>query len=224
MLTYVLSVPVERNDEYTTHGWAFRGMDNDNPGHVLLEKTVLSQGIGEPEITYLAGPVTPTLIQRADIRRPLGKFRDVRFFDSVSLHHMGSDIFALGVNASLRRMYHMRFAFDLFKAENLYIKKDDRSYALRLYTRFRGPELERYVNWLLLLRERKLKLAKPSGFTRDDVPAGSLPHSPDLWWDVVNDVIFSFDKNYMARLAGHMDVSFSLIEGNYVSGHIRRAD
>lgn len=224
MITYVLSVPVEQHDEYVANGWYFRTMDKERTGYVIVTKTVSNPLESGEQIVHIEGPKEPKLIQTAEIRRPLGKYRDSRFFDSVTLHNMNAEQFDTGIHASFKRMYNTRFAFSLFKAENLYIKNNNRSYALRIFTRLRGQELEDYVAWLIRVRERDIKTLRPSGFTVGDFGEGELPRSPDLWWDIQNDVIFSFDKNYMARLATHLEVSYSLIGGHYSSGSIRADD
>lgn len=224
MLTYVLSVPVEQHESFIENGWEFRGMDREHAGYSVLAKDVPSpEGDDGQVVTIKAAPNTP-MLQRAIIRRPLGKYHEARFFDSVTLEHMGGSTLSDVVPASLKRMYHTRFAYDVFKAENLFIKKDNRTYALRLYTRMRGTELEQYVDWLISIREGSMKMRRPSGFTRQDFQDGELPTAPDLWWDVENDVIFSFDKNYMSRVSMHLEVSYSIIDGTYSSGSIRRAD
>ncbi len=225
MLTYVLSVPVEQCDEFVANGWEFANMDKERAGSALVCKYVSSNGPDENGKTlHIGAAKRPRLLQRAVIRRPFGRYRDSRFFDSVTLEHQSDSQFALGVPASLKRMYHTRFVYSVFKAENLVLHKDNRKYALRICTRLRGNELEQYVNWLIAVRSGELKMPFASGFTTQDFADGMLPTAPDLWWDLENDVIFSFDKNYMSRLTQHLDVSYSLIEDNYESGSIRRAD
>ena len=224
MLTYVMSVPVEQCDEYVAHGWIFRKMDQEHAGFALVDKTVPAGAENADDtIQYVEHTKKPQYIQTGTIRRPLGKHRDSRFFDSVSLDHMGGDFPYDSLPASMRRMFHTRFAFETFKAENLFLKKEHRSYALRLYTRFRGVDLDNYVSWLIALRNDDLKMRRSTGFSRASFPEDQLPSSPDIWWDVQNDVIFSFDKNYMTRLPDHLAVSYSIYEGNYSSGAILRA-
>lgn len=224
MLTYVLSVPLEQADNYTAHGWEYVSMDKDHAGYVLVCKYLEASSPEESGKTiHLERLKRPNMLQRATIRRPFSRWNDARFFDSVTLEHPYSEKFAMAVPASLRRMSHTRFAYDIFKAENLFVQKDNRSYALRILTRMRGVELEQYVNWLIAIRSGDMKVLAPSGFTKQDFSVSQLPTAPDLWWDVENDVVFSFDKNYMSRLQHHLDVSYSIIDGNYASGSISRA-
>lgn len=225
MLTYVLSVPVEQHDTFIENGWEFRSMDKERAGYTMLAKSVPSSGDEDGQVLHINSSSNLPSLQRALINRPLGKFKDARIFDSITLDHQGSTTsVSNALPASLKRMYHTRFAYDVFKAENLFIHKDTRSFALRLCTRMRGAELEKYVDSLIAVREGRIKLKRPSGFTQVDFPDSELPSSPDLWWDVENDVIFSFDKNYMARVLTHLEISYSIIDGTFSTGSIRRAD
>lgn len=224
MRTYAMSVPVEQHDNFIANGWNFVGMDRENAGCSLVSRIVEVPGDTEDVSVNISEPTKPALLQRAVVRRPLGKHTDARFFDSVSLDHMGSSAFEHNaLPESLRRMHLTSFAYETFKAENLFLTVGGRSYALRLHTRLRGHELEQYVNWLIQLRSGMLKTKQPSGFTKQAFPDDELPKSPDLWWDIKNDVIFSFDKNYMKRLPKHLAVSFSIMDGTYSAGTIRRA-
>ncbi len=217
---YQLSVPLEQYDSYTQNGWTFLGMDQESPGFGIVTREIVAV---EDASILIPHPTKPTHIQRASIRRPLGKYRDARFFDSISLDHMGGPGFEFdALPESLRRMHLTSFAYETFKAENLFLTKDGRSYALRLYTRLRGQELDQYVNWLIALRNNELKTARQTAFTKRTFDDGELPHGTDLWWDVVNDVIFSFDKNYMTRMPEHLRISFSMMEGTYAGNSLLR--
>jgi len=220
--TYKLSVPLEQYDSYTHNGWTFVGMDNDAPGYGIVQREV-PLAIPEDSQVIIPHPMPPSHIQRASIRRPLGKYRDARFFDSISLDHMNGPGFSFdALPESLRRMHLTSFAYETFKAENLFLTKDGRSYALRLYTRLRGQELDQYVNWLIELRDNQRKTSRPTAFTKKTFGDGELPHGVDLWWDVVNDVIFSFDKNYMTRMPEYLRISFSMMEGTYAGNSLLR--
>lgn len=223
MATYVMSVLVGQYDEFIIAGdWELKGVDKERPGHFLIEKHVPN---GDDGTIYINGPVAPKIFIPATIRRPLRKYADARFFDSLSIQNIVTDKSAHSVHDSLSRMCHTKFAYSTFKIESLFCTSDKRTFALRLHTRFRGEELKQYVEWLLQIRRGQRKLSRPSGFTEKEVPEGTLPRSPDLWWDAQNDTLFSFDKNYMARLPQHLDVSFSIIEGNFNAGaHQRRAE
>lgn len=225
MTTYVMSVLVGQYDEFIIAGdWDLKGVDKERPGNFLIEKIV--PGSDDDRTVYIGDPVEPKMFIPGTIRRPLRKYAEARFFDSLSLQNIVTDKSAHGVHDSLTRMCHTKFAYATFKVESLFCTSDKRTFALRLHTRFRGEQLKQYVEWLLQIRRGERKLSRPSGFTEREIPEGTLPRSPDLWWDTQNDTLFSFDKNYMARLPQHLDVSFSIIEGNSNAGasHQRRAD
>lgn len=223
-MKYTLSVPLEQYDMYLQHEWIYKGMDAERSGFALVEKEVQSSPDDDKDVSM--GPAVPIKrLQSGTIRRPLGKYQGTRLFDCVTLTQLGKAEAAMRQFASLKRMCHTAFAYELFKADNLYIKKDNRSYAIRIYTRLRGLELSQYVDGLNAIREGRGKLSLPSGFSSREIPAGELPSAPDFWWDTENDTMFSFDKNFMARLSSHLDVSFAMFSDVVPpGGNIRRAD
>lgn len=225
MQVLILSVPVEQHDGYIANGWTFKSMDKENLGHVMVSKSIPALSHEDRgKSTLIASLKPPSLLQRASILRPLRPYRTSRVFDSINLEHMKDVRFAVGLTASLTRMYHTRFAYATFKAENLVVRPNGRTYALRLYTRLRGDDLSRYVHYLLDVREGKLKVSRPSGFELKDFGPESLPTGTDIWWDVENDVLFSFDKNYMATLKDRLDASFAIMDGANSTGSIRLAE
>ena len=214
MTTYVMSVLVGQYDEFILAGdWTLRGVDKERPGNFLIEKQVP----GDDRIVYIEDPVEPKVFMPGTIRRPLRRYEDARFFDSLSLQAISNDKSAHSVHDSMTRMCHTRFAYATFKVESLFCTSDKRTFALRVYTRFRGEQLKRYVAWLLQIKRGERKLLRPSGFTDREIPEGTLPKSPDLWWDTQNDAILSFDKNYMSRLPHHLDISFSIMSAGAAS-------
>lgn len=225
MQVYILSVPVEQHDGYIANGWTLKSMDKQNPGHVIVTKSIAAlRPEDRGKVEHIVSLKQPSLLQRATILRPLRPHRTSRVFDSVNIEHMGDQRFTLGLTSSLARMNHTRFAYATFKAENLVVRPAGRTYALRIYTRLRGDDLARYVHYLLDVRNGTLKVARPSGFELKDFGAESLPTGSDFWWDVENDVIFSFDKNYMFTLKDRLEASFAIMDGANSTGSIRLAE
>lgn len=221
MTTYVMSVLVGQYDEFIIAGdWVLKGVDKECPGNFIIEKNVPGPA-DDGRTVYIGDPVEPKMFIPGTIRRPLRKYAEARFLDSLSLQNIVTDESAHSVHSSLSRMCHTKFAYATFKVESLFCTSNKRTFALRLHTRFRGKQLKQYVEWLLQIRRGKRKLTRPSGFTEREIPEGTLPQSPDLWWDTQNDTLFSFDKNYMARLPQHLGVSFSIIEGNSYAGALQ---
>jgi hypothetical protein len=225
MRTYALSAPVEQFNEYVANGWMMIGMDKEDASRVDLSRVVQIPGDLEDKMCQINTLTKPVALQAARILRPLGRYRHSRFFDSVTLvqtGNQGNDEYSNTIE-SLRRMQLTAFAYDTFKAESIFLTRGTYTYALRLHTRLRGRDLETYVRWLLEIRNGLRKLRNASGFAKRDLPEDELPTNVDFWWDTTNDVMFSFDQNYMRRLPDHLKVSFSLMDGSYSAQAIQRA-
>jgi len=66
-----------------------------------------------------------------------------------------------------------------------------------LHHRGRAPSVAHFKEW--------------SGFTKTKVTTYS---TTDLWWDIENNVMWSFDKSFMSRLNDHLEASFDFMNEN----------
>jgi len=147
----------------------------------------------------------PWLIQRAEIRSPLADPKEATLTKSLRLDYMGSSDFEFGaLPASLRRIrsapYH---ATRLVR----WITQDESP--LRVFSCFNEEDFEKYTEFLKELRFGNPQLKEVSRF------GANYPQEKyfctDFWWDIENDVIWSFNKNYMNRLPQYLKNSFAVM-------------
>ncbi len=211
MKTYTLPIPVERCDLFIANGWKYERMLDPRAG-TLLVSYAPPNGI-EPTSTMSDPTTDEMVIHPGLIQRPLGRYTNSRLFDSVSfLHtHTVSESLDSTVEA-MRRLYATRFAYTQARAQNCCLVSGSRTFALHLYSRMSKDQLAKYVNRLVVLRTGKKQTRYPSYFKLTDFGVGSLPTVADMWWDVRNDVFFSFDKNFIGRLPAKLEKSWELYE------------
>jgi hypothetical protein len=147
---------------------------------------------------------SPYLIQRAEIRRPFVKGR---FTEAVDLDYMGSAEFEFGaLPQSLRALQAKIDQINLTTEPR--ILEGDRS--LRVLHTFDRDEYEVYFGYLLELRAGRGHTKETTGFAASSVP--SQYYITDFWWDVRNNVMFSFDKQFMNRLSDRLQDSWRYMD------------
>lgn len=151
---------------------------------------------------------SPWLIQRGSIVRPLNSVAGKPLSKAVSWDYMGSAEFEFGAfPAALRRMYTQKFDYQTHRLEQVALQVGDNKYVLRLYTHFEGEDLKEYIDALLKLQKGSMQLKERSCFDFSD----HLPENIDVWFDIENDCIFSYDRHFMQRLNRHLGASFSIM-------------
>lgn len=169
---------------------------------------------------------TPWLVARASIKSPFQP-DSVKFSDSAPVAYTGSSEFEGGaLFRSLSRMMTHRDTLVVNQLPSI-IEDDEPLYALH----YREPVdlFENYLPHLEQMRESEhtLGLKEWINFSKGMRDATSLPNDStgaevirksrqkfarqtDLWWDIENDVIWSFDSHYMLdRLPKHLASSFA---------------
>lgn len=147
----------------------------------------------------------PWLIQRAQIRKPLADPKEATLTKSLSLAYMGSSEFEFGaLPASLRRIrsapYHAtRLVRWIAQGES----------PLRVFSCFSEEDFAKYTEILSDLRFGNPRLKEVSRFSAN-YPQDEFSHT-DFWWDIENDVIWSFNKHYMNRLPQYLKNSFEVM-------------
>lgn len=146
----------------------------------------------------------PYLIQRGEIKRPLVAGR---FSEAVDLDYMGSAEFEFGaLPKSLRALQSMVDAISMTTEPR--ILEGDRS--LRVLHPFTPEEYEEYLGYLLELRAGKRRTKETTCFAADYPPMEFS--KTDIWWDIGNHVMFSFDKVFMNRLTDHLVASWKYMD------------
>ena len=127
-------------------------------------------------------------------------------FQSINFDYMGSAEFEFGaLPASLNRLRVLNFRAKLHKFDAITYNGQP----LRFWSYFEGEELEAIKLGLLRLRGGNLYTKEWTLFSNDL----NLTKC-DIWWDIKNDVIFSFDKLYMNRLKDYLQTSFESLAAN----------
>jgi len=142
----------------------------------------------------------PYLVQRGKINRSLGEHKDQKFSNAVSLEYMGSAEFEWGaLPRALRALESIKDSLVVTTENSL---TDDSGSSLRVMHGFNQQDYDEYIGYLKLMREDigVIMLKEWSGFTKTKVTTYS---TTDLWWDIENNVMWSFDKSFMSRLNGH---------------------
>lgn len=152
----------------------------------------------------------PYLIQRGEIKRPLV---DGRISEAVNLDYMGSAEFEFGALPKSLRAMQSRLD-DLKATTEPRILEGERS--LRILHGFTPDEYEEYLGYLLELRADKRRTKETTRFA-----AGYPPmkfSKTDIWWDIDNHVMFSFDKVFMNRLLDHLVASWKYMDEQKAKG------
>jgi hypothetical protein len=159
---------------------------------------------------------TPYLIQRAEIKTPLAG-DDARLSEAVSFHYMGSAEFEFGaLPKSFRRIEALSDGWKCRLVEE--IKEDDTP--LRVWSALTDEEFEQYKKFLLQLRDPKNNgghLRTKEGVRFEHDRKHSEFSCTNFWWDISNNVMFGFKKEFMKRVGTY--VANSLVYMNAAHTH-----
>jgi hypothetical protein len=145
----------------------------------------------------------PYLIQRAKIRTPLAE-SDARLSKAVGFDYMGSAEFEFGALPQSIKRIGANFNQWQCRLVNE-IKEKEKT--LRVYCALDDEEFEQYKEYLLQLRYPKQYgdlYTKESVNFEADWKFYSDFSRVDFWWDIKNDVMFSFKKEFMNRLPSYV--------------------
>lgn len=160
--------------------------------------------------------VNPYLVQRGKIERPLGSFRGFRFSKAVDLDYMGSAEFEFGaLPSALRKMQALWPLYKVHRYDAVKINVDGREYVLRVLTWFQGDQIDQYAGKLLTMRQGDIRTKERTEF---NFPDGQLPGRTDIWFDLDNLTVFSFDKNFMNHVMENFEASFAYMDAEAAKG------
>ena len=208
MGTYRLTkeIPPSRLQAYTNLGWILDAQYDDSAS---IRKEVMTSGnaVDSTDIAF----VQPYLCQRGLIRRPLGKHVEDTLTQAVQLEFMGAAQFERGaLERSLRRVESQFLLYKKIVGKGIIASSKGREFDLRLLANFDTPERE--SQYLQMLHETFLGKRYSNEKMGVEILSGDkimLTGTADFWWDIKNDVFFSFDKQFMARIQNHLQASFA---------------
>lgn len=148
----------------------------------------------------------PYLIQRGEINIPLAGPMS-RLSQAVKFDYMGSAEFEFGaLPSSFRRIESVADKWICRVVKD--IKEGETS--LRVWSSFSDEEFEAYKVFLMQLRYPKdgahLLTKEVVRFEHD---YKSKYNKTNFWWDIDNDVMFGFNKNFMNRVGDYVSSSLS---------------
>lgn len=151
------------------------------------------------------------LIQTGRIVRPLSETKGERFSRAVSTDCMGNARFEFGVMSESLRAFEPNMDKIRVRLNNEVV--DDDLHSLRMLSFMPDDEWEEYLKFFRTLMdgshwtEENTKL-DPKYWKKNHPNFVTSIHSRcDVWWDLDNHVIWSFDKIFMNRVSGHIAAS-----------------
>lgn len=167
---------------------------------------------------------TPYLIQRAHINNPLAPATE-RLGKAVRFDYMGASEFEWGaLPASFRRMQAQQQKFSVRLVHDI---RDEDS-PLRIFSYLDDENFTAYVKFIRELREpsnnprERIRLKERSEFSLEEKRFDERmyanrkdsykPDRANFWWDIDNDVMFSFHKMFMNRLGHHLTATFEYMD------------
>lgn len=144
---------------------------------------------------------TPYLIQRAKIRIPVAA-KNTRLSQAVDMDYMGSSEFEFGaLPKSFRRIESVKSDWRCQVVES--ISQDGEP--LQVWSTFTGEDFEKYVGYLTAFRNGKGNRTKEA--VRFESSREQTSYSPNFWWDLSNDAMFGFNKQFMKRVGDYVQSS-----------------
>ena len=149
---------------------------------------------------------TPYLIQRGKIKHPMV---DGRFSEAVDLDYMGSAEFEFGaLPKSLRALQSLMDSISVTTEPRI---TDESGASLRVLHTFTSEEYEQYLVHLFAMRDGKLRTKESTWFDKDHSKHFKTLQC-DLWWDIGNHVMWTFDKRFAKRLSDHLVASWKYMD------------
>lgn len=188
-----------QSDILRKQGWT---LEPTSSGDLLFRRELLIPDIyaQNPNTTWHKLRQKPRILS-LDIRKATSwppTFRSAEF-EEVDLEHPSW-------MHSMCRMWMCSEIYNLVTAR-IHVKVAGRRSNLCVYTRLSGSLFDNYLEFLSDLRK-----AHPDtpcvGFSVLAFSSNRYPTSPNLWWDVANDVIFTFD-NPFAKLLRPLITTFT---------------
>ena len=207
--TITKAIPADKLISYVNLGWL---KSSERDGLVNITKQIQT-GSDHNDFDSLEHRQM-YLVQRGKIRRPLGKHVGQTLSQAVSMDYMGSAEFEYGaLPKSFRRIEAQFLLYKKITVKEVTacLGDSDRTFTLRLFANFDTPDDEViYVRELLetLRGQRRLKESLRIEMDKSGVVVLDPQTYADFWWDIRNDVFFSFDKQFMSRLPEHLQASF----------------
>ena len=163
------------------------------------------------DINVAAGELrTPRLIQRAMIKRPVSKFAGKPLGDAITLDYMGNSEFEFGaVSRSLRVLQAFAGQIGIYDHPTIRHSNGKRLTVMRFLN---DEKAAQYDDYLSRMRGEGAWL-HTAEYTQFDKRDDNCEFSKaDLWWDIGNHVIWSFDNEFMTNLRFCLEATWAKMD------------
>lgn len=213
VLTITKYVPGTKVPVYLNLGWVIDYPDQMGDTTCLSKEVRTNSGIDDRTECKFRSPY---LIQRGQIRRPLGKHIGTKLTAAIAMDYMGAAEFEFGaLPKAFRRIEAQFMLYKSYIYDYILAYHDDKTYKLRVYANFEDDtQRDQYGQFIKDIIAGKANLKEPTYLEKRAGEALLIPERHDFWWDITNDVLFSFDKQFMSRLPQHLQASFAVMVPN----------
>ena len=160
----------------------------------------MNQNEGELVQTHTILQMIPYLVQRLTIKQRPNKSTALRFSQVTESDYMGSAEFEFGAIPMAYRAIASNLQF--FRLCILIDFLNEKDQPLCVFTCFEGESWDKYLDQLKKMRDGKLRLKEGSRFEKNAYT--SQYSNIDLWWDIRNQVIWSFDRKFMKNISFYL--------------------
>lgn len=190
------TIPGHRVAAYINMGWHnaldVTKVEFDHSGFYQLFKVM---DTADEKFDMTIHSAKPKSIQTGVIKRPLGLYENSPVSEAVVLGLRDCNEVYDMTSSSLRRMQAQFNLYQLSKIDSITRIQSTHRFVLRMYANFDSvEERTQYLSWAQQFIE-----ATPN-------------KKVDFWWDTQNDVLMSFDKNFMGHLEGVLKASFRYLD------------
>lgn len=148
----------------------------------------------------------PYLIQRASIK--LNPSHTKKISENIETDYMGSSEFEFG--ALPKSLCAISADLKLYHTIQVKEISNEKGQPLIVWSKIPFENLPEYVDHLKQIRLGKLHLKEATHFEKDCKP--TRWKTTDFWWDLDNDVMFSFDPEIMKVLADSVRTSIAYMD------------
>lgn len=206
--TFRREIDLRQVELYVANGWVVSNdlSDTGSLNRVLVERTMEWGGASKIMLDHFQrGPISN--ICRGSIRRPLHEFNGGTLVNAVQFMNFLEGPVISHMSQSMKRMYSVLFDYRVDRVEDLVLEVGGRHYVLHMYHNMTSMERLAYTAQLAAMRLGRDAKAPNVDFNDlvDDCPNFTqdgqrvLPKI-DFWYDLGNDVIWSYDKQFMSRV------------------------
>lgn len=79
---------------------------------------------------------------------------------------------------------------------------------LFLYGAISDSEKEQYINWLNSIRQKNDRIVRLKERANFEIPL----QETNFWWDLDNNIMFSFNEQFMRTLPGYLQNSWNVMK------------